>query len=49
MRNSVPFKGGEGFGTGPSRLVGGKRSASTVEDTSSRSKRKRGPRGKFVR
>ena len=49
MRNSVPFKGGEGFGTSPGRLVGSKRSVSTVEDTSSRSKHKRSPRGKFIR
>ena len=49
MRNSVLFKGGEGSDTSLGRLVGSKRSVSTVEDTSSRSKRKRGPRGKFVR
>ena len=49
MRNSVPFKGGEGFGTSPGRLVGNKRSASTIEDTSSRSKRKHSSRGKFIR
>ena len=49
MRNSVLFKGGEGSDTSLGRLVGSKRSAFTIEDTSSRSKRKRGLRGKFIR
>ena len=35
MRNSVPFKGGEGSNTSPSRLIGSKRSVSTIKDTSS--------------
>ena len=49
MRNSVPLESGEGSGSGPGQFAGGKRRASTMEDTSNGGKRRRGPGGKFAR